>query len=288
VYDTLPDTTLAPSQTASAASDFTEKNSPTPLPAVTPLPIATPDLTEKNSPTPVPTVTPLPIATLDVTETNRATPLPTEALFPLATPAVTETNSATPMPTVTPLPLMKNFKIISREKSLRLQWDNVLTADNFIIYRKKGNKTSWKKVGVSQKTSYQDKKVSPGTKYQYKISAVADGNVLAVSTVKSGTAWGLRQPNVDVSCKKTSQGIKYLYIYMKSYDGSRVQIEVKKKGERYQKLRLSTNSVRRKRDFKIQYQGNKRTIWLRVRTIGKKKGKICRSPYSKAVKIRLK
>jgi hypothetical protein len=192
------------------------------------------------------------------------------------------------MPTVTPLPLMKNFKIISREKSLRLQWDNVLTADNYIIYRKKGKATSWKKVGASQKTSYQDKKVSAGTKYQYKISAVANGSVLAVSAVKSGKAWGLRQPKFSVSCKKTSQGIKYLYLYLKSYEGSKVQIEVKKKGGSYQKLRLSTTSVRRKRDFKIRYQGKKRTIWLRVRTSGKKKGKICCSPYSKAVKIRLK
>lgn len=79
----------------SAYDYYTEQSTPTPLPAITPLPIAptsTPEVTPEPTPTPAPTTTPVP--------TSQPTPTPTST----PTPAPTPTPKPTPTPQPTPAP----------------------------------------------------------------------------------------------------------------------------------------------------------------------------------------
>ena len=68
------------------------------------------------------------------------------------------------------------------KKNVKLSWDNVPGANQYIIYGNKcGKKLKYKKIATVTGNSYTVKKLKKGTHYKYIVVAVRNGNVLAAS-----------------------------------------------------------------------------------------------------------
>lgn len=178
-------------------------------------------------------------------------------------------------------------------KKVNLSWNASEGAQSYEIYRSTKKKAGYRLIKtVTGKTKWTDKKVKKGKKYFYKIIACkGEGASLLrsdFSEVKKVKQPWYNTPKVKYTKGTTSDHTKCLIIQLKKYQGTHVEIRIKRKGKKYQKLPLQDSRIRSyKGVFRLTYSKSGETLTCKVRTFrynGKKKRY---SLYTKAKKIRL-
>lgn len=178
-------------------------------------------------------------------------------------------------------------------KKVKLTWNVSEGAQSYEIYRSKKKKKGYRLVKtVVGKTRWTDKKVKKGKKYFYKIKACKGEGVSRLrsgfSKVKKVKQPWHATPKVRYTKGTLSDNTKCIIIQLKKYQGTHVEIQIKRKGKKYQKFPLQDSRIKSyKGVFRLTYSKGGQTLTCRVRTFrysGKKKRY---SLYTKAKKIRL-
>ena len=114
--------------------------------------------------------TPVASPTADASPVADATPLasPTADATAVASPSSTAPPAASPVldPYAPEL-----FKVKARELTMKLSWTKVKKANQYQIYRKKKNGKKFKKIAITQDTTFVDETVLPRETYSYKIKS---------------------------------------------------------------------------------------------------------------------
>lgn len=100
----------------------------------------------------------------------------------------------------------------------------------------------------------------------------------------------MQEPTFAIQRKKSGDGSKYVRIRIKKYEGKYLEIWVRKKGnKKFYRLKIKNANIREmKKSFNFSYRKQKGTLFFRLRTYKKQKGKRVYSKYSKQKKIRLR
>ena len=189
---------------------------------------------------------------------------------------------------------MKKFQIQTNAKRQAvLKWESVKGASAYRIYRSGKAKKGYRLLREIPATrhTYTDTPPKIWKKYYYKIAAVRSGDGGNYEGKKSQAVSfrgrEIRTPTISVR-KGARQGIRYLTVSLKKYEGTYVDIYVATGRKKYRGLKLASHHIRKyKGKFKIQYVVRKTVIRLKVRTYKKKKKKKIYSDFSKESKIRV-
>lgn len=93
--------------------------------------------------------------------------------------------------------------------SIKISWNSVAGADNYVVYRSTSKNSGYKKLATTDNNSYTDKNVSAGKTYYYKVKAQADVSAAnsQFSAVISAKA-SISAPTMKNSATVTSSTIK--------------------------------------------------------------------------------
>lgn len=300
-----PSASASPSPTASTVPD------------VEPTPTGMPDITERPSQEP--------LSTPDTTEGPSQEPLSTPdttqgpSQEPLSTPGITETpipnhdknsphgTSPTISPEKTPSvsrkPNDRIIKIDDRKQNRCTEisvnkknvpviyWKKVKGTKGYEIWRSDNNKsyTKIKVIRNSKRNFYSDRKARRGQRYIYKIRCIYQKNGKIVygsfSNRKVVSMKKLEQPDIAVSSGKTTQGIRYINIRFKKYQGKNMAIWYRKGNSKWRKLKLRTAKLPASKIVRIRCTDFIQTYYLVIQTYQTIKGKKQTSFYSKAKKV---
>lgn len=282
---------LAPTPTPEVTIVPTEKPKPTAIPTATPIPELTSSPTPTGhptgSPSPAVTVVPTPVPTLSPSQAPTEKPVPTRVAS-TATPPQTKQSSPPQSPAV-----ISGFRLTTDNYTMvNLKWKG-LSGMSYRICRSTSPTSGFRviKKGITQ-TSYRDNSVQSGKCYYYRIQAVKEGKgsqmLQAQSQVVQIKIRALARPIIKVK-KKQANGIRYLLIRVKKYEGERLEVYYRNsKWASCRKVRLNTNHIKRQRGtFRIQYMSTRKILYIKMRTYAKKRGKKIYSPYTKEKKIRV-
>ena len=95
----------------------------------------------------------------------------------------------------------------------------------------------------------------------------------------------LEQPDIAVSSGKTTQGIRYINIRFKKYQGKNMAIWYRKGNSKWRKLKLRTAKLPASKIVRIRCTDFIQTYYLVIQTYQTIKGKKQTSFYSKAKKV---
>lgn len=106
------------------------------------------------------------------------------------------------------------------ENTIRVKWDKVSGATEYIIYRKDTKNTHWTQVGEASGCRFEDKRITNGRKYTYSVKARGtNGGKSGYSANESVTA--LKRPS-QLSAKSKADGVSVTWTKMSSATGYRV------------------------------------------------------------------
>ena len=111
-------------------------------------------------------------------------------------------------------------------KGIYLKWTTVKGAEKYRIYRQTKGSTEWELVGTTKKSSFTDKTVKSGKKYNYRVRAVADGDMSSFSVVGR---YYLSTPKLT-SVNNTSSGVKVKWGKVNGAEGYKVYRKTSKNG----------------------------------------------------------
>lgn len=217
-------------------------------------------------------------------EAPTATPTPTitPSPSPTATPMMTLSPSPTAMST-SPLNFMpplqvKNLQVmVKKKKYISLFWTAVKDVDGYEIYRSTAKNKGYKKIAnlSVEKIAYVDKKVKRAKNY-YKVRAYRKANPHIYGLFSKCKKKMVRRkaPSYILQKEKTSQGIHYISIRMKTWKDPNVEIRVRRGKKRYRKVPLAYSGIKKNKGvFNFQYTSGKKQYGFRYVLIGKEKGK---------------
>lgn len=241
-------------------------------------PTETPDV---DSPTQRPTVTETPLNL--PTETPSVTPSGTpsgysenKSLQEQSRDSLLETEK--PVETEKPQPI-KKFRITANYTKITLKWSAGRDVYQYWIYRSNSRKSGFKllKKLSGSRTSYQDIHAVSGKKYYYQIKIIqkiqGKTTINGKSTIQSKTLKALTRPVVRLRRRRAGT-IQYLDIYLKKFQGKKIEIYYRKGNGKYRKLKLSSRDiVKQQRRFRIRYLSSGDIIYLKLRTYDTRKGK---------------
>lgn len=188
--------------------------------------------------------------------TGFAVALQSEIAEPTASPTMTPEPAPTVSPAITPTPTPKASPAVTLKPTSPAVVTRPPVPTGAVVKRTTSPKVTKKPKSVSPKTSKRKKK--------------------------------LKKPVISVK-KKEKQGIRYLSIKVKKYEGKYAQIYLKKKKKgKFKRLTLRYKRIKRyKGVFKVQYRKKHRTLYIKVRTYKGKKKKKVYSKFSKTIRIRV-
>lgn len=246
------------------------------------------------SPIPAPTITPTPAPT--------KTPEPDPTLVPI--PAPTKTPSALPTPTKTPNTVtsspgqssenlwLQGMKVTAQPtKKVTIRWNVNKAADGIVIYQRTG-KGKFRKIGQcsGSRTKFVWKRAKAGKKYTFRIQAYADRQGKRVYGKVASRR--IQMPYLKTPVYRLSVGVnalhqKYMQIALKKYQGSHIEIYLKKEKGRFAKAAMRTNKIAPyKGKIRFTYQKGGTVYYCKLRTYRVQNGKKRYSGYSRILKIR--
>lgn len=176
-------------------------------------------------------------------------------------------------------PKLKSVK--NTKTGIRISWNKVKNATQYIIYRKKGNGTYKKIATVSSKTTaYVDKKALQGKKYTY-----------AIKTVKSKKKSDLSNTKVIVRLKeiskiaaKAGKGRKITFTWKKQGGVTGYQIRLgNKKSLKKSRVITVPKNVRKT----VEKGLKKKTYYYQIRSYKSVKETVSYSPWSPVRKVKV-
>lgn len=106
-------------------------------------------------------------------------------------------------------------------------------------------------------------------------------------TSSTGKPEKMKQPTFSIKKKKSGR-IKYLSLSLKKYEGTYIQIYVKKGKGKFNKIKLKNELIKTyKGKIKIRYLVSKETLFIKMRTYKKRNKSKIYSSYSKIAKIKV-
>ncbi|MCI8379615.1 MAG: hypothetical protein HFH72_14055 [Lachnospiraceae bacterium] len=301
----VPDATAEPTVKPTEAS--TAPPSAEPTAKASPSPPSVPDIIViPDTPSvPVSSASPEPTASPDITPSPEPSSVPSPTVSPsvmpdiAASPSPVPETSPSPEPSQTASPSQYQTAITVRKLKVRqtvdlkakLTWEKT-TVDNIIILRAEKKNGSYRIINQisGNRTSYTDNKVKRGKTYYYKVAAY-NGDLQAQIRLTGLKAKRIRisyliSPVVTIT-KGNSGGQKYVQIFLRKCEGQYADIYMKTK-RHYKKLAVKKRTIQsyRKR-YRFRYRRGGVTLYFRVRTYRRVKGKKQVSPYSKTVKIKI-
>lgn len=115
-------------------------------------------------------------------------------------------------------------KISNTAKGIKLQWKSFKGVTRYILYRKKGNETSWTRLGTFSGLTYTDTNVVSGVKYTY---TLVNGNSNTVSGYKSpGFSKVYLSAPKTVKLSHSPEGVKINWSKVEKSDGYAVYRKV--------------------------------------------------------------
>lgn len=181
--------------------------------------------------------------------------------------------------------------VVSSEKDgkLRITWSTSGQNICYGIYRRKGVKSSYKKLAVvTGKTTWLDKKIQKGKKYRYQIFACRqENNILRRSGVTESkwieTAY-YSAPKVTYKTEN-ADGKRYLKLTLQKYRGDHIDIVLRKNGKE-QIIKLHPIS-KYQGVFRFSYTRSGGFMYCKIRTWENRSGKKRFSEYTEMKKIKL-
>lgn len=248
-------------------------------------PNATPTPTPSNTPTPTPSKTPTP--------TPSNTPTPIQSKTPMPAPSKAQAPSKTPVPSQAAAgPKLRGMKLTAQSATrLTIRWNQNKEADGIVVYQRTG-KGKFCKIGRcnGNKTIFVWKRAKAGKKYTFRIQAF----VKRQGKKRYGKAISkqIKMPYLNTPKYRLSVGVnalhqKYMQIALKQYQGSHIEIYLKKEKGRFAKAAMRTNKIAPyKGKIRFTYQKGGATYYCKLRTYRLQKSKKKYSPYSRILKIR--
>jgi len=301
VPDATAESTVKPPEasTAPPSAEPTAKASPSPpsvpniiiipdTPSVpdsstSPEPTATPDITPSPEPSSVPSPTVSPSVMPDIAASSSP--------VPETSPAPESSQTASPSQYQTAITVRKLKVRQTADLKAKLTWEKT-TVDNIAILRAEKKNGPYRIINQisGNRTGYTDNKVKRGKTYYYKVAAY-NGDLQAQIRHTGLKAKRIRisyliSPVVTIT-KGNSGGQKYVQIFLRKCEGQYADIYMKTK-RHYKKLAVKKRTIQsyRKR-YRFRYRRGGVTLYFRVRTYRRVKGKKQVSPYSKTVKIKI-
>ena len=280
-YDNLPDLEQLQASWDNMKNDVnvmptpTPSNTPMPDPSNTPTPTPNDTLEPSKTPTPTPSKTPTP--------GNTPTPAPSKAQAPSKTPVPSQAAAG---------PKLRGMKLTAQSATrLTIRWNQNKEADGIVIYQRTG-KGKFRKIGRcnGNKTIFVWKRAKAGKKYTFRIQAF----VKRQGKKRYGKAISkqIKMPYLNTPKYRLSVGVnalhqKYMQIALKQYQGSHIEIYLKKEKGRFAKAAMRTNKIAPyKGKIRFTYQKGGATYYCKLRTYRLQKSKKKYSPYSRILKIR--
>ena len=247
---------------------------PTPTPTSSPVP----------SPTPTPSSSPVISTEIPVTTEKPGQTVPSETLT---------SDSKDDVKAKEKLQIMK-FRVSTKDnQTVKIGWSSNKNVTLYQIFRSEKKTGKYQLIGnaTGSKVSYVDKKVTPLKKYYYKMKAVGkvQGSKIEgeYSKVRSISVSGVETPKISLR-KGQLNGIKYITVALKRYQGQYADIYISVGEKKYEKLKLISNKIAKYRgEFKIRYVVKHKTIRFKVRTYKKKGKKKVYSNFSKVVQVQV-
>lgn len=177
-------------------------------------------------------------------------------------------------------PVLKKVKSVS--KGIRVVWKKVKNADQYVIYRKKGN-GSFKKVKTisGKKKSWTDKNVVQGKKYTYAVKAVKNKKSSSKSNGKT-TVWLKKPQKVKLKNKKHGKMV-VTWAKLARVSGYQIRYATTKKMKNATTVTVSKKNVR-----KVVNKLKKGVYYCKVRAFKTTGGAQYYSPWSAVKKIKIK
>lgn len=296
---TLP-TDTSPSTKEPAKTNIPSETSPTKTNIPLETSPANSQLPEETEPTktnaPVQTILPIP----DGTEENVPTTTPSEKIsLPTNPPSVTESPVTSPQVNDRDESAKYQNKVSGLQiqmkgtRQVKLSWKPVKNSSWYEIYRSTQRNLGYKRIKiVVEKNTWTDKTVKKGRKYFYKIRAgIGMGENFtygAFSFVKRIKLPWCMTPKVTYTKGVAPNNEKCLFISLKQYEGTHVEIYVRKKGEKYQPLLLRDNRIKSYQGvFCLTYSKGGQSLFCKVRTYSYQGKKKRYSRFTKTKKVRL-
>lgn len=112
-------------------------------------------------------------------------------------------------------------------KGIYLKWTKIAGAEKYRIYRQAKGSTEWELVGTTKKNKFIDKTAKSGKKYNYRVRAVADGDMSSYATVGR---YYLSTPKLT-SASTTSAGVKVKWEKVNGAEGYKIYRKTSSKGK---------------------------------------------------------
>lgn len=169
----------------------------------------------------------------------------------------------------------------------KIKWNQNPHATGYEIYRSEKKNTGYQKIQsiTAKQTEFIDRKAKRGKSYYYKIRAIYDKVVPAVTGEFSQALRLKRQylntPVLKLKRVKKSGRIIYLKLTIRKSEGKQIQIYFQK-GKKKKIVRLRSKKI--KRVYRLQYKSSAKHMTFQIRTYVKK-GKRIRYSRFAVIKI---
>ena len=221
--------------------------------------------------------------------------MPTQTAKPTVRPTATiaPTSSVAPIATETPFFLKKRVKVSAKlngSNKVILKWKKIEGTSGYVVYRSTKKSKGYERIADVASAKYRDKKVKRGKVYYYKVTAyVREGNRIinggAGKVCKIEIPYLVR-PVFFVS-KGRSDGIRYLQINLKKYNGKYIEIYIRRKNSSYKKVALKSNKISyHKGKLRLGYSVQGVRVFCKIRTYTIKGKKKQYSDFSKEQKVK--
>ncbi len=142
-------------------------------------------------------------------------------------------------------------------KGIYLKWTKVAGAEKYRVYRQTNGSTEWKLVGTTKKNTFTDKTAKSGKKYNYRVRAVADGDMSSFATIGR---YYLSTPKLT-SASNTSSGVKVKWEKVTGAQGYKIYRKTSEKGN-WKLIDTTTNN--KKFNFVDKTAKNGKTYYYSV------------------------
>ncbi len=122
-------------------------------------------------------------------------------------------------------------------KGIYLKWTKIAGAEKYNIYRQTYGSSKWKLLDTTKKNSFTDKKAKSGTKYNYRVRAVAGGDLSNYEVVGR---YYLSTPELS-SVKNVSSGVKISWKKVIGAEGYKIYRKSSKNGD-WKLIETTTNN----------------------------------------------